>query len=620
MSGICGWSNNKLPSETKSSTLTRMATKIKINASHAILEDSSDFYAFAATGSSASCGLARQGGVAVVVNGSIRFTESEMAKFATENGCAQAIIIAYRKHGIDFLKTILGSFALSLIDETNRRALIAIDRLGIGSLFYATRREQLLFSSNAKGLVCHPDAGMEIDPQSIYGYLYFHAVPSPRCIFKGVEKLLPGQYLLVDHDKQSKGFYWQPNYVESKGASIQKLEAEFFDIVMASVARAAEDPKTGAFLSGGTDSSTIAGLLRQAAGMPVNTYSIGFNAEGFDETYYARLASKHFDTIRHEYYLTPQNVVDSIPLIAKAYDEPFGNASAVPAYYCAKLAHADGLKTLLAGDGGDELFGGNERYAKQKIFEIYQYLPIPMRQHFIEPIILNFPLADKISPLAKAQSYIQQANIQLPTRLESYNFLNRMPLAEIFDADFTSRVNTNEPDSLLCETYGRAMTKSTLNRMLFLDLKFTLADNDLRKVNRMCELGQVEVRYPLLDDELVRFSSELPTSLKLRGYKLRYFFKHALRDFLPAEILNKSKHGFGLPFGMWMRSYEPLREIANESLIALSTRGIISPGFVKEILKRHNEYPSYYGAMIWVMIMLEQWLQSLSQEAFNSDA
>jgi len=610
MSGICGWSNNTLSPDIGQTTLKRMASKLLINTSHVITADFSKHYALTAVGSLQGSSVHYQSGVSAAVHGSIRWLDIEMAATANEQGYARAIIEAYQKHGVDFLSKISGSFALSIIDEVNQRTLIAIDRIGIASLFYAIRQGQLVFSSNAKSIVCHPDVVATIDQQSIFDYFYFHMVPSPRCIFEGVEKLLPGQYLLFENGKSSKSFYWKPSYKEFSNFSIKKMEAEFMEILQASVKRAAESPKTGAFLSGGTDSSTISGVFRQLSATPINTYSIGFDAQGFDETYYARLAAKHFGTSPREYYLTPQDVVDSIPIIANAYDEPFGNASAVPAYYCAKLAYIDGLDTLLAGDGGDELFAGNERYAKQKVFELYHQLPAAFRRFLVEPAIFNFPLGGKIAPIAKAQSYIQQANIPLPDRMETYNFLRRMPLANIFDADFLASVNPDEPSSYLRETYGRAESESSLNRMLFLDLKFTLADNDLRKVNHMCELAQMEVRYPLLDDDFVNFSAALPIAMKLNGYKLRYFFKQALKDFLPIEILNKPKHGFGLPFGAWMNTHEPLREVAHQSLAALSERGIVNPVFIKEIQRLHGEYPNYYGTMIWVMIMFEQWLQS----------
>src|SRR5690606_12461662 len=199
------------------------------------------------------------------------------------------------------------------------------------------------------------------------------------------------------------------------------------------VARETDDVRpTGAFLSGGTDSSTVSGMLGKVSGKPAETFSIGFDAQGFDELDYARITSRHFGTNPHEYYVTADDVVEAMPLIAAAYDEPFGNASAAPTYFCARMAREHGIEVVLAGDGGDEFFGGNERYAKQGVFEHYGRVPGIFRK-LMEPVLMNFPLGESIMPVRKARSYIQQARVPLPDRMETYNFLHRSPLAEIFE-------------------------------------------------------------------------------------------------------------------------------------------------------------------------------------------
>ena len=207
------------------------------------------------------------------------------------------------------------------------------------------------------------------------------------------------------------------------------------------------------------------------------------------------------------------------------------------------------------------------------------------------------------------QSYIRQAKVPLPDRLESYNFLHINPLTQIFEADFLLEIDKDMPLSLMRDPYERTAGLSPVNRMMHLDLKQTLADNDLRKVNRMCELAGVEVRYPMLDEELMAFSAQLPADWKVKGTHLRYFFKKALRDFLPVEILTKSKQGFGLPFGLWMTHHKPLQELAYDSLEAFRLRGYIQPSYVSRLIDQHRSgHASYYGVMIWVIMMLEQWL------------
>jgi asparagine synthase (glutamine-hydrolysing) len=301
-------------------------------------------------------------------------------------------------------------------------------------------------------------------------------------------------------------------------------------------------------------------------------------------------------------------VSEAIPLIAAAYDEPFGNASAVPTYCCARMARADGKTLLLAGDGGDELFGGNARYAKQKLFEWYQLSPSALRDGLIEPLLLGPSWLQSVPLLRKARSYVQQARIPLPDRLETYNFLEREVLTDIFEPEFLKSVDPREPRNIAREAYRRAGARSPVNCMMHLDLKETLADNDLRKVNGMCELAGIEVRYPMLDDDLVAFSGRLSPAQKVKGLRLRYFFKEALKDFLAPETIVKTKHGFGLPFGLWLQRDAALRQIAVDNLVSFKRRGYVRPDYLDRLLDLHGSaHASYFGVMIWIIMMLEQW-------------
>ena len=237
-------------------------------------------------------------------------------------------------------------------------------------------------------------------------------------------------------------------------------------------------------------------------------------------------------------------------------------------------------------------------------------MPRILRKGLVEPLAGGFPGGDAIMPVRKLRSYIRQASIPLPERMESYNFIYRQPLAEMFHPDFIATVDPDVPAAMLRDAYTRADTDHTVNRMLHLDMKFTLADNDLRKVSRMCEVAGVEVRYPLLDEALVDFSCRLPVHYKVRGRRLRWFFKEALKDFLPREIITKSKHGFGLPFGIWAMTHEPLRELVDETLQKFADRGYLQPSYIRNIRNQHaSNHATYFGKMIWVMMMLELWLQ-----------
>ena len=405
-------------------------------------------------------------------------------------------------------------------------------------------------------------------------------------------------------------FYWQADYTTEPGRKFSAYRDSFRELLGQAVDSTADKARVAAFLSGGTDSSTIVGALTEVRGGPVDTFSIGFDAQGFDEMEYARCAAERFQSRAREYYVKPHDIVTAIPIVAREYDEPFGNDSAVPTYFCAKAAREAGFELLLAGDGGDEIFGGNARYAKQKLFESYFRLPALIRRGMIEPVA-HLPGAGGILPLRKLASYVDQANVRLPLRLETYNFLHRSPLAEIFQPDFIHAVDTASPGRALSETYERATSDHFVNRMMHLELKFTLADNDLRKVCTMTEAAGVEVRYPLLDDRIVAFANHLPVDYKVRGQRLRWFFKEALRDLLPEKIINKSKHGFGLPFGVWSTTHAPLAALVRDRLSDLGKRGWVKPAYLNEMLRmQRDEHATYYGVMIWVTMMLEEWLQA----------
>lgn len=612
MSGICGWINNTSASPLSDTLMTDMISGLGNSQGLNTLRHHAGNGGFAAYSPFGRASLHEEGGIAVALEGSTEWHSKDLAALALDKSPAAAAAAAYRHSEAHALADIHGPFVLAILDRNKNQTLLAIDRLGIHSLYYAHVGDQLIFGSTADSVIVHPAVTPRINRQAVFNYLYCHTVPSPDSIYEGIQKLLPGQYVLLRDGRLDKGFYWQLNYTDDGKESQAALTSRFRHTLRDCVQRAASREEIGAFLSGGTDSSTVTGMLAEIRGRdkPVDTYSIGFKAEGFDEIEYARITSRHFATRAHEYYVTPQDVADAIPLIARAYDEPFGNASTVPTYLCAKKAHDDGIRLMLAGDGGDEIFGGNARYAKQKIFELYFSVPGALRSGLIEPLAF-LPGAKYLPPAQKLQSYIRQAQVPLPDRLEAYNFLHRTPLADIFDAAFLAQIDPQEPIALMREVYQRSASKSPVNRMMHLDLKQTLADNDLRKVNRMCELAGVEVRYPLLDEAMVEFSAEVPAALKIKGFKLRYFFKEALRDFLPQETITKSKHGFGLPFGLWMNEHAPLRDLACDSLASFKQRGYLKPAYLDHLLEQHRAgHASYYGVMIWVVMMLEQWLQA----------
>lgn len=520
----------------------------------------------------------------------------------------EKLVEAYRNRGACCFDLLDGAFSAMLHDSHAEKTLLAVDRAGIARLCYCVEDQGVLFSSSVTSLIAGKTKKATFHHQALYDYLYFHMVPAPDTLYEGIHKILPGQCITISKSGIHDTFYWKMPYREDSADKLPTLAKRFRSTLSSTLEPYLEDTETACFLSGGTDSSTLAGFYAHAAQRQVRTYSIGFNIPDYDETPYARIAAEHFATQHTVYYLTPNDVLDAIPKIAAAYDEPFGNASAIPAYYCAKVAAQDGISTLIGGDGGDELFAGNARYAKQRLFEHYTRLPEWLKTGLIRYIASNTSM-QTLPVIRKLVSYLNQARIPLPDRLESYNFLHHDAADTILTPDYIQHINQNKPLELQRAAYHRTDSPHSLNKMMHLDLKFTLADNDIRKVQTMCHLAGVDVTFPFLDRKMMEFAAGVPVTMQLKGQYLRYFFKTALKDFLPKEIIKKSKHGFGLPFGIWMTEYEPLHELARDSLSMLAKRNIVREDYIKQLWVRHARSDSaYYGVMIWILMMLEQWL------------
>lgn len=527
---------------------------------------------------------------------------------------AADILKRYRRQGVALLPELKGHFSIAIVDSRNARVVLAVDRSGVRPLAFADCGEQgLVFASLATAVAAHPRVDDELDTQALYNYLYFHMIPAPRTAFASVRKLPAAHYALWEAGRVQLHCYWRPDFVGRRQHSFNDLRGELKTIMRDSVARQYEPQRTGAFLSGGIDSSTVSGLLGSLESS-ASVFSIGFDDEAYNEIRYARITAKHFGLDLHEYFVTTEDVLQLMPRAARSYDEPFGNSSVIPTYFCARMAKEHGRPIMLAGDAGDELFGGNERYVTQEVFNYYNKLPSLIRSGLLEPLLLDSKAAEHFFLTRKAKSYMRQARVPMPERLQTYNFLHRVASAEMFDAGFLQQVDTAEPVDDMRAVYDAAQADSMLDRMLFLDWKITLADNDIRKVNRMTELAGVDVRYPFLDDDLVEFSTHVPPSLKIRRRNLRYFFKRAMHDFLPVEVINKSKHGFGLPFGVWLKKSVQLQEFIYDNLAALKQRRIVRPQYIEQIVDAHRgEHAAYYGTMVWVLAMLELWLATRSK-------
>jgi asparagine synthase (glutamine-hydrolysing) len=501
-----------------------------------------------------------------------------------------------------------GSFVVARWDEHRRELLLATDRFGALPLYYTLGPRGLCFGTDLEWVSHQAPGGPRLDQQALYDYLFYSVVPSQRSIYAGVHKLAAASALHYRAGRLEIARYWSPDFTRS-AVTPADLADRTVESVRSAVARVAELPGLGCFLSGGLDSSTVCGMAARARPAATRAFNIGFDVPEFDESAYARITARHFGLELHEHSIRSTDIGGCIERVLGGFAEPFGNPSAVSAYLCADFARAAGVQHLLAGDGGDELFGGNERYQKQSLFNLYGDLPAWLRRGAVDRLAALRAAAPV--PLAKLASYVRQARVPLPDRLFSYNLLVRNDPATVLTPEFLATVDTDSPYRYARGLFGAPAHGDALDRLLYLDWTTTLTDNDLPKVNVACQLAGVEVHFPLLDPAVVAVSTEIPSAAKLTLRDLRHFYKQAFAGFLPPAILTKAKHGFGVPVGIWINRDPVLRERVCSRLDALAGRGIVRREIIAEVLARQaSDHASYYGALLWPLFALEEWLQS----------
>ncbi len=621
MTGLCGWLTAGPPGVARpEDVLSAMVAGLP-----AFGADNGHYHVEpAAIGSSAHAAIhahgngadvARSDDLIVGIEGYPRWTVPALAKRAEDVGHADALLNGMEQYGLAVLDHLRGQFAIAIVERRSSRLTLAVDRLGVSSLCWAAVGNGLVFGATTSSVRAHPAVSTSISFQSIHDFFCVDVVMAPATIYAEISKLLPAQRLTFEAGRVQREFYWQMPYRTDGPRDVTGLSEELHRLLRQAVRRCldAEDPgAVGAFLSGGLDSSTVAGLLAEEGGRGAKTFTIGFDENAFDEMEYARCATEHFGTEQHQYTLTADDAVALLPRLAEAYDEPFANSSAVPAYYCARMARDLGTDCLLAGDGGDELFGGNKRYVHQKIFNSYQHLPEVLRKRLVEPVAFA---VDSVPYLLKLARFIRTSNEPMPERMRTDDPFRKIDRGDVLTGELLAAVDHAAIDNAEREVFERTASTDIVQRMMHLDLQITLADNDLRKVSRMCMLADIGVRYPLLDDDLVEFSARVPPEVMIRRFKLRSFYKAALSGWLPQKIIDKKKHGFGMPYDDWPRTNPQFRELSHDCCRTFRDRGYLRPEFVDRLdpTVGGEDVPKLKG-MLWSILVLELWLRADEQK------
>jgi asparagine synthase (glutamine-hydrolysing) len=539
--------------------------------------------------------------------------EDELRTLTGEKSANPAVLIAalYDRFGSGFPRQLNGNFSIVLWDCRQRKLLAAVDRFGVKRLVYFQNGKMLLIASRIDALMRTGEIAAGINPRAIAHFMNFGVSLAPETIITGIQRLAPGTVLLASVANTQVSEYWDMRYGLGDNSNEARLSRELESVVQQAVARNCRGDslkQTGAYLSGGTDSSTVVGMMARLDRGPVKAFSIGFDDERFNELGYAEISAKKFQAEHHTYRVTANDCFAALPRMVWMFDEPFGNSSAIPTYFCARLAAENGVTTLLAGDGGDELFGGNERYLTDKLFSLYQTVPRALRKGALEPILNSMPFENGLA--GKARRYVRRSNLPAIDRFFSYNLLCAHPPTEIFEGDFLRELAGYSVLELPTQYFNKGAGRHHLDRLLYVDVKITLGDSDLPKVTQMSELAGIQTRFPFLDAEIADFSGRIPARLKVKGFDKRYLFKRAFRDLLPAEVIQKKKHGFGIPVSTWLKSDSQLREFSRDILFSKRAlgRGYFRREFLDDLVRLHDsDNSSYYGDNLWSFLVLELW-------------
>lgn len=551
--------------------------------------------------------------ITIVFNGEIyNFKErkkelEQKGYFFKSQSDTEVIIALYKEYGMEFMKYLRGMFAIAIWDSKRQRLILVRDRLGKKPLKFYRDNHGIIFASELKAILEHPRVQKKIDPIAIHHYLTLQYVPAPLTGFIGIEKLPAGHFVVIENDKMIIKRYWDLKFITNNQLTedewTEKILNELRTVVRM---RLISDVPLGAFLSGGIDSSAIVALMAEYSNQPVKTFSIGFEEDRYNELPYARQIAKLYNTDHTEFIVKPQNV-DILPQIAWQYEEPYADSSALPTFLLAQLTRQH-VTVALNGDGGDENFGGYERYPIYMLASRLSKWPSLIRplMNAIARAARGIYPTDFTNRSARFSSTLASP----PARryLEYLQYFSDEYKTTNYTSDFREQTNNIGPTwntfSLLMDnTY----TNEPINQALYTDIKTYLPDDLLVKVDIASMAWSLEGRSPLLDHVFMELTATIPATLKVRGWQKKYIFRKALKNIVPDNILNRPKRGFSIPIDKWFRG--ELNQLIENHLEKFSKRRILKPEAIKMLLHRHQTGRVSYAHQLWSLLMLELWMQ-----------
>lgn len=528
----------------------------------------------------------------------------------------EVIVHAYEQYGVESAKFLNGMFAFAIWDSSRQRLFMARDRVGVKPLYHAELNGTLLFGSELKAILAHPAIERKIDVTALNQYLTFEYVPTPRTIFRGINKLPPGHTLTHEKGRTKVEQYWDTRLARSETGPPRSQGEYLADLrqILREVVRKEliSDVPLGVLLSGGIDSSAVAAMMTELTPGNVKSFSVGFEDPSFDESNYARQVARHLGTDHHEITLTSQMMLDLVPRIAEILDEPLGDSSIIPTSLLSDFTRQH-VKVALGGDGGDELFAGYSTLQAHRLLEYYQrFLPRVIRRRVVPWIVEKLPVSfDNVSTDFKLRRFTagqwDPPVVRHHIWLGSFTAAQRRALlGPLGDG------HENDADDLARYYAGASGAQEMINQILYCDLKLYLEGDILPKVDRASMAHSLEVRVPLLNATMLEFVDQIPHHFKLRGFTTKYLLRRALRDLLPASILRRGKKGFNMPVAKWLNG--PLKPLAEEMLSQerLKEGGLFNPAYVRGLLDDHQARRRDNRKLLWTLLVFELWRERWS--------
>ncbi len=519
----------------------------------------------------------------------------------------ETIVHLYEDEGIDFLRHLNGMFALAIWDERRRQLVLARDRLGKKPLVYSQQPGRLLFASELKSLLAVPGVSREINPQAVDLYLTYQYVPHPHSIFRSMAKLPPGHVGVFRDGTWTVTPYWRPDFQREEDRPWDECVARLRELLTSAVKlRLESEVPLGAFLSGGLDSSIIAGLMQRQSGNPINTFSIGFDVPEYDETDYAWAVARKLGSEHRQFRVAPK-ALDILPKLVWHFDEPFADSSAIPTYYVSQLCRQH-VTVALTGDGGDELFAGYPRYRAVRLGEQFDRRPGWLRAMVGGPYWRWLPASARQKSVVRRFKKLAASLRDDPQRryLEWISIFNFARRAELYTDDFVAQLPDADPFEFLHEAFARSAGRDYVTRASLTDLVTYLPCDLMTKVDIASMAHSVECRQPFLDYRVVEFAAALPIRYKLR-LRAKRILREAFGDLLPRSVRRRGKMGFGVPLDHWFRGElaDYVRQVLTDPQ-ALG-RNLFRAEAVERLLAEHASGRFDHSRRLWALLFLELW-------------